>query len=166
MIYIFSCKSSVNVLKSQGENASIQLTDGQNLKGELLMIDNEVIFNGSDGTLYQINNKKIRNIHIFDYSLQKEKIISLMPLVLINSIIAVAGFKGDDSEHKIAIVILSILPIPTFFFGDPKVDFNPPFKDKDLNKLKLYCRYPKGLTDEQRDEILRYHNQDTFVMIL
>ena len=58
LVYISSCTSSVDMLKPQGENVSIQLTDGQNLKGELLMIDKEIIFNGSDGTLYKIKNEK------------------------------------------------------------------------------------------------------------
>jgi len=166
LVYISSCTSSVDMLKPQGENVSIQLTDGQNLKGELLMIDKEIIFNGSDGTLYKIKNEKIRTIHISDYSLQKEKIITLIPLVLVNGIIAIAGFKGDDPEHNFVIGVLTILPIPTFFFGDPKVDFRPPFKEKDLEKLKLYSRYPQGLTIEQQEEILRYQNQDTFLLLL
>ena len=42
LVYISSCTSSVDMLKPQGENVSIQLTDGQNLKGELLMIDKEI----------------------------------------------------------------------------------------------------------------------------
>jgi hypothetical protein len=161
VVFIFAYTSSVNILKPQGENVSFRLTDGQNITGELLTVDDSVIFNGSDGLLYKIQKGKISNIHLFDYSLQKKKMVSMIPTILVSGGLAILGFHWDSPAQRVILGASALLQIAAIFSGDPKVNFSSPF----LDKLKLYCRYPQGLTEEQWEDILRYNKQDDFKMI-
>lgn len=165
IVFIFACTSSVNFLKPQGEKISIRFADGQNITGELLTIHDSVIFTESDGLMYKIQREKISNIYVFDYSLQKEKIITLIPTILISSWLAIKGFHGDNRDQRLLLGVSASLQIASIFFGDPKVNFSHPFNDKNLDKLKLYCRYPQGLTEKQWIEVLSYNKQENFKII-
>jgi hypothetical protein len=50
-------------------------------------------------------------------------------------------------------------PVP---LGEPKVHFSSPFNKKELKKLRLYCRYPQGLTSDQAQQLLQHYKQDDF----
>ena len=104
-------------------------------------------------------------VDVADYSLKNKKIATMLPAMLASGLLAIIGIKGDDPEDKAILVIAALLPIPTFFFGDPKVNFSSPFNDKNLDKLKLYCRYPQGLTEKQWIEVLSYNKQENFKII-
>lgn len=162
IVLILSCTSSVKFLKPHGENISIKFIDGGKLKGELLALDDDMLFCESDGLLYKIKEENVSKIYVADYSLKNKKIITMLPPMLVCGMFAIIGFTGDDPEHKVILGIAALLPIPTFFFGDPKVDFSTPFEGDDLEKLKLYSRYPQGLTEEQWEQVLKYCDQDTF----
>jgi len=162
IVLIFSCTSSVKVLKSHGENISIVFMDKGKYEGELLAIDDDMLFYESDGLLYKIKQENVAKIYVADYSLKNKKIATMLPTMLSSGLLAIIGFKGDDPEHKVVLVIAALLPIPAFFLGDPKVNFSTPFESDDLKKLKLYSRYPPGLTEEQWDQVLEYNNQDSF----
>ncbi|MFH1862963.1 MAG: hypothetical protein ABH878_09165, partial [bacterium] len=49
-----------------------------------------------------------------------------------------------------------------FFSSGPKVHFLFPLSQKNFDKLRLYCRYPQGLNNEQWQTVLRSYQQREF----
>ncbi len=45
------------------------------------------------------------------------------------------------------------------------MDFSPEFDINDLEKLRLYCRYPQGLTQTQWNELLMSYGQEEFLSV-
>lgn len=166
-VYLFcSCASRVNVLKPEGEKATLTLPNLAVLEIEILAI--------SDSLLYVTNGKKIiiahlsdvRSVHIHGYRVPRaSKVLAAIPPVLFEGIVMLTALGVDQPVWGMIAMITIGGTIYGFTSGDPKVNFSFPLEINELEKLRLYCRYPQGLTNEQWKDLLQQLNQEDFYLL-
>jgi len=134
-------------------------------KGELLALNDSVLYFNSDGKYYKLKHSDLHNVFVHGYSLRKTKMATLAPPLLIAGYLIIdADFEPNEDPQSRIIIGLSILStIAAFFIGDPEVDFTVPFEYNDIERLKLFSRYPQGLTQEQWQQVLQHRKQNTFI---
>jgi hypothetical protein len=164
IIIFFSCTSQVKVLKSAGETVTLKLKNNIKYDGELFAVNDTALFFGSQAKLYKVPLSNVENVYVHGYSLRKEKMYGSIPSLIfwtipifVNEDWRVGDYAFLGSIH--AITILS------WFTGDPKVSFSPPLNNKDFDKLRLYCRYSQGLTNEKWRQLLKYFEQEDFLKL-
>jgi len=160
-ILFLSCVSQVNVLKPEGETVRLELKNNLKCDGELLAINDTALFLGSRAKLYEVPLSNVENVYVRGYSLRKSKMLWSIPPMLFYGI---PFFKGIKEAWLMA-GSFEALTILSWFIGDPKVSFSPPLKNKDFDKLQLYCRYSQGLSVEKWRQLLQYYEQEEFLRL-
>jgi hypothetical protein len=164
IIIFFSCTSQVKVLKPEGEAITITLKNNFKYDGELLAVNDTVLFFGFQAKLYEIPLSNVSNVYVHDYSLRKQKILGSTPSFICWTI----PFFVEPNIWKgvwIQMVLMEALTVHSCYTGDPKVSFSPPLNNKDFYKLQLYCRYSKGLVPEKWKQLLQYCEQEEFLRL-
>jgi len=155
----------VKVDQPTGGNATIVDREYDEFNAEILSLDSTYLYFQLENSLYQMDLKKIRKITVLGYSLKSEKVAALFPLMLLDVLLATAAYSDDllfENWVGNLAVAHATASLVSIFLGNPKVTFKPPLKEQDSNKLRLYCRYPQGLSEEQWLEILVYYRQKDF----
>lgn len=160
----FSCTSQVKVLKPVGETVTLKLKNNENYDGELLAVNDTALYFGSQAKLYKVPLANVSNVYVHDYSLRKQKLSGSTPSFIFW---ALPIFAEPNFSKGVWLQVLLIegLTIHSCFVGDPKVSFSPPLKNKDFDKLQLYCRYSQGLTPEKWRQLLEYYKQEEFLRL-
>ena len=181
-ILFCACASPKVVTRPEGDFANLKLSNHKAYQIELVAADEtSLIISKTDHTqvaadmlgpkgkvsnkkLYKVNYSDIENLNVPDYSAFREKVAAMIPLVIIDGLVVSAA----DAETEYALLYGGLIPLTIFatFTGNPKVSFTPPISPKHLEILKLYCRYPKNLTPEQWQQLLREHQQDDFLTLV
>ncbi len=159
IVLLFSCKSSVKVMKPYGEKIDIELNSGDKYEGELYAINEESLFLLYQSKIYKVNFLDLKSIYVNDYSVWDKKAIVMLPSIFINGVLAASIIKDKSPVWNIVGYVLLPLTIYAFLTGDPLVDFYPPIDNEEIDKLKLYCRYPQGLSINKLKHLLEYHHQ-------
>jgi hypothetical protein len=153
---ICACVNRVNVLKPTGEAASLNLANGAILHGELWSVSDSVLVFESACQILTVPLAEVRRVRVEGYDLRKERKWAMLPPLVVYSaglVLGVALIVGGYDWLAGELVLFSGAMIPatlcSFQTGDPKTDFRSPLKSKDIAALRLYCRYPQGLTEEQ-----------------
>jgi hypothetical protein len=162
VIIFCTCTSSVRVLKASGETAILTLNNDTQYVGELITVTDTTLFFNYLGTIFQVPFSEVKNVYVKGYSLKGQKVGATVLLMLIDGTIVVLGITSGNLWWSFAFGALIPLTLITFRTSDPKVDFSPSLTDNDLEQLRLYCRYPQGLAQEQWEDLLSYYQQDDF----
>jgi len=161
-ILFLSCAGSqVNVLKPEGETVRLELKNNLKYDGELFAVNDTALFFGSQAKLYEVPLSNVENVYVHGYSLRKRKMLWSIPPMLFFSM----PFWLGLNEHYLVAGSLEALTILSWFIEDPKVSFSPPLKNKDFDKLRLYCRYSQELTHEKWRQLLLYYEQEEFLRL-
>jgi len=160
-ILFLCCGSQVNVLKPEGETVRLKLKNNLKYDGELFAVNDTALFLGSQAKLYEVPLSNVENVYVHGYSLRKKKMLGSIAPMLFCAIPFWEGIK----EAWLPAASLEALTILSWFTGDPKVSFSPPLKNKDFEKLHLYCRYSQGLTHENWRQLLQYYGQEEFLKL-
>jgi hypothetical protein len=164
VLLLCSCASSVNVLKPEGETASIELYNSQAPVGEILAVSDSMLYFMYANKINVVDLSYVRKIFVHGYSISPgTKMLAAIPPLFLEGLVMAVAFSEEAPAWgyiSIGAMVLTIYGIST---GNPKVSFSPPLKEKELKKLKLYCRYPQGLTLEQWNELLRLNGQEDFL---
>lgn len=158
-----SCTSPVNVLKPFGESASLRHIDAR-YRGELIAVNDSMLVLEYNAKLYAVPLSEAKHVYIHDYSLKNIKTVPMVLVTGINIVLLGHEIASEDGGPPGIIIfgLLTYLGANSISSGDPKVDFSPPLGEKDLKKLKLYSRYPQGLTQQQWRELLQHYGQKDF----
>jgi len=165
LILFCSCVSSVNVLKPNGETANLKLINSYIYECELLAVSDSSLFCKYQDKLYIVPFTNIQRVHICGYSLRPKKIIAMVPLILIDIGMASANSRENEKIQKLCWAALVPITVFAFLYNEPEVNFSPIFDKNDLEKLKLYCQYPQGLTKGQWKQLLQYYSQEDFLKL-
>jgi len=157
---INSCTSSVQVLKPEGDSAEITLLDQSTYIGELLSIADRSIIMVTEDKIVDIRISDIDKIHIDGYSLLQQKVSVLGSLSILD---IYSLYSAPTSAMKVIFGLLAIGKLTSILGGDPVVVFMNPIFWKDLDKVRLHCRYPQGLDTEQWEQLLNSYRQSEFI---
>lgn len=169
---LFDCSSPKYVVSEKGDKAEVELKDGKDFSGEIVLIsDTSIIFSnvaGNSGTgpiLFYILNKNIKHISVKGYNgsgwITPVLIFQVLPAALLA--IAASSVKYTNENNTLIAVILSIpaLVTPIIFAlteGEtPHWDDSMPLNE--IKKLKIYSRYPLELSPTQMELLLKIYNQ-------
>jgi len=148
-------------MKPLGEDCLVQTQDYLNSKGELLYADNSRVLLLRDRKLVQFKLKDVDEVYIRKFSLQKEKTAGFVPAIIIDLMIGIPMLRQDA---RVGAIFLghALLSVAAIKMSNPKVSFKQPFTCEKIEQLKLYARYPQGLSSEQWKELLSFYAQDDF----
>ena len=159
IIIFFSCTSQVKVLKPEGETVSLRLNNNPKYDGELFAVNDTSLFFGYRAMLFEVPLSNIDNVYVHGYSLKSIKVLTMLPALFFYAI----GIINQEPSGKWYWITAEALTILSIFIGDPKVKFSHPINKKELDKLRLYCRYPQRLTHEKWRQLLQYYKQEQFL---
>jgi hypothetical protein len=158
-----SCASQVDVLKPSGEQATVTLCDMTKHKVELLVVSDSVLHVVEGGRISFVNLSDVQNVYVHGYRISgPQMMLGAIPVLFLEGMVAYLTFsEGWFQWCGLFSVILIPLTIHSYAkgAGEPEVSFSSPFDETEVRKLKLYVRYPQGLTDQQRNRLLRFHGQ-------
>lgn len=160
-------KAIVDQPKMWGDEVTLNFRNWTMHDVELLAISGDSLY-CLDNVSYEIavvQFSDLRSVYIHDYTIRPElRAVAATPSVLTELITLYALLAGQEHGLVTGLVMLATAgTIYGFSTTTPKVRYQFPIREKHIEKLKLYCRYPQGLTDEQWKELLGYHNQEDFV---
>jgi len=141
-------------LKPTGERASVLLRDESEIEGELVCLaDSSLCLLTLDKFVF-VPFANIEKIRVPEFDNRDTKALLGIPMILLD--LLVAGSVAKD-ENKTAAVIFgasALLLGCSIAMEPPASRFSKPFEGETLDRLKLYCRYPAGLTRAQWDTLL------------
>lgn len=160
IISLTSCTSTVNTMKPLGEDCLVTTEKNIETAGELLMADNSEVVLLCGRRLERFPLEDVRRVYIRKFSLQKEKTAAFVPVIIFDLIVGIPLLK----ERAAASIFLyhAGLSFGAIKLSNPKVTFKKPFSAKNLEQLKLYARYPQGLSPEQREELNTFYETGNF----
>jgi hypothetical protein len=157
----------VNVAKPLGESIVLELGDRTRIHGELVAVsESTVVLSAPDG-LKTLPCSGVRRLTVLGYDLKAKRLAVWAPFatVCVGTLGWVVGrvLSGSDawlfgvSPYVLvpASVAVGALASFTILRGDPRTSFAFPPVPADLELVRLYARYPEGLTPE-RLELLRH----------
>lgn len=164
---ICSCAiGTVKVTKPYGESAIITLKNTAELRGELLAISDNLLYYHMSNKLYVTRIVDINEIFILEYTnRQSYKACAVVPSLAVEGCVAAVAFDVGQPLWGFISILTMPLTIWSTSGGNPQVKFEFPLKEKNMKKLRLYCRYPQGLTDKQWEELIEYFDQEGFIII-
>ena len=171
LVLVCSCAiGTVKVTKPYGETAIITLRNTEKLKGELLAISDTLLYYYMPNKLYITRIVDIKKIFILEYTNRRSlKMCAIIPSLAIEGCVAVVAFSVDQSCWGYISIVTMVVTALSITGGNPQVDFELPVKENDegndMEKLRLYCRYPQGLSDKQWEELIYYSDQEGFIII-
>ncbi len=146
-----ACVNRVQTDKPWGEQARVWLKDGTVHDGELLAVTATSLLFADQGSraVSDIPLTSIKRVHVRDYSQMGLRVAGMVPTVLVYSA-AAAVLATVGSWWSLIPILAASGSVWTFLADDPKVRFGPDFDSQTIVALRVYCRYPYGLTDEQQ----------------
>lgn len=167
-ILICSCShiSVPDPNKPEGDTASLTLEDNSSHGIELLAITDSELYARMNGTIYLVNLTSIQQLHISAYSKNAwagvGKFLLAIPTVGLEILVGNAGSETKHPEWTVLAIVAVVATISAIGSGEPKVTFKFPANQRDLADIRLYCRYPQGLNQEQWRVLLDHYGQDDF----
>lgn len=173
-VFLFNlagCSLGGYSISPYGDKADIQFKDGGELKCELILIsDSSVVFGLSQkysdvtSELFYSPKNEIRSIKVNGYSDEGW----VVPVLVFQGVPAVllavaAGSAGNPNGALIGLATAIPAIVTALIFAlsagnTPEWNYDSP-KD-DINDLKIYCRYPAGLSNEELKRLLKGYNQE------
>ncbi|UCC41292.1 MAG: hypothetical protein JSV96_07680 [Candidatus Aminicenantes bacterium] len=169
IIPLSSCisTSSVRVSKPYGERFDITMKNLVGYEGELLAVSKSQLYFKDGDSLYLVSLSEVKKVHIRDYQIKSGiKTLAVIPSLIIEFAVFLAAVNAEGGTPW---ALLSAASIPATVLGftksGAKVTFSPPLKEDEIKTLRLYCRYPQGLTEEQWSLLLKLYNQKDFLRL-
>ena len=158
------CATRAVFIKPEGETIELQLVSRMApLRVELLTVTDSAFIVESSDKLAVASLADVWEIRVPDYQIPTDrKVLALLvPLTLEGAIFGVAtahdrpGWQGGS-------LLCMAATIGLMFTGGPQTHFSPPFSPKETDMLKLFCRYPQGLSPAQQQTLLECYGQTEF----
>ena len=143
-LMLLSCGSPQILLQPEGSSAEVYLRDGKIQTAELLAFQDSVVLCATD-SLLEIPLANVRSVRLkIDESRGwvLQVIFSQGPLVILGATL------GNMQIGAIALGICA-LTWASFEISGPRVRFDKPWRQEDIEALRLHMRYPQRLTDDQ-----------------
>jgi hypothetical protein len=163
-----SCASSVDVLKPTGDQATVTLRDSTKHRVELLGVSDSVLYVVEGGAISSLRLSDVQNVYIHGYRIsERQRTLGAIPVLLLQGIAAYSAFVATEGSFGAGLFASGSLICTALGFatgaGEPDISFSHPFDENRLQKLRLYSRYPQGLTVAQWSRLLAFHGQMDFV---
>jgi hypothetical protein len=145
VVTFFSCISEQSVVRPEGSSARIKMKGGTVLDAELLAIREGNLVCRGDSVM------EIPFAAIFTIDLLIEESRGWVAPVIIFQALpsALILYYSEEAAVGLAALGITALTYISFELSGPKVHFFPPLSWEDAEILRLYMRYPYGLTEEQ-----------------
>ena len=159
--FFCACASSVKVLKPTGEIVTLTLKNASGYDAELLSISDSTIYLMHQNQIGRIALLDVKKIHVVQgYEISPAaKLIAVIPSIFIEGVIVRAAGIADERGWQLAAGVAMAGTALASLTGNPRVNFSPPLKKKEVEMLRLYCRYPQGLSRDQWETLFRTERQ-------
>ncbi len=166
LLFLSCTTSTVNVRKLEGETATITLKSTAKFGIEILSVLDFQVYSKYQNKIYITPLSDVRKIYIHGYhniSISILKGVLAIPSLAIGGVVGVVALHVDQPGWSVVSFFSMAATVALFAIGDVKAGFSAPFHDIKLETLKLYCRYPQGLTEDQWRMLLKHYGQEEFM---
>jgi hypothetical protein len=160
--------SGAELVKSTGDPCIVTFTASSgSMSGELLAVDDTAVYLHKGNALYRIPWPELRKIRIQGYSNAETKTLlnGLPGIVAVGfglSLMKSVEHDSRDNFWPVLLVAAGALNITAAMTNNPTASFRPPLRAGDMERLRLFARYPQGLDGAQWKTLLDWHGQSTF----
>jgi hypothetical protein len=174
---LYGCSSSQYTVSSRGDEALIYLKDNSELKCELVSLQDSVLIisPASEKTFnyltlpsgyYFLKLEDIDSVSVHGYNSGGWTTAVIMFQVLPAGLLTIAASSADAEVFGVfAIASIPAIVTTLFFLGSEQEA--PGVKNKtgfgDLEKIRIYCRYPRKLEKHEMRKLLNLSSQKTLV---
>ncbi|MBT8189737.1 MAG: hypothetical protein HKO89_09055 [Saprospiraceae bacterium] len=151
-----------------GVLSKIKLTDNRNVTAELLEFSEDTLYFLYNSKIYKTHISDTRKIHLKELEAPARGAILVMSGIVSASIGVVTLTEGGTAQGEsltfgIGLTAVGILSMTSGIRGNPLLICRYPFDEEELNRLLSSCRYPQGLTNQQRQLLLKRYRQDEII---
>ncbi len=175
MFVLINCSSPRYIVSEKGDKANVELIDGRCFSSEIVLISDTAIFflelpedTANFPVLFYVNNKDLKSISIKGYngSGWVAPVLTLQVLPAVLMAIAASSVKDNNygGFNSVGIGVLFAIPaaVTALIFASTEGD-TPHWDDSmpldEIKNLKIYSRYPKGLSMKQMELLIQMNNQ-------
>jgi hypothetical protein len=162
------CTSRAVLTKPEGDPIDLRLRDrAERTRVELLAVTDSTLIVESGGRLAEADLDAVDDLRVQGYQTSKaSKALTMLMIVMTEALLwedlSDAWF---DRPTRTLLVAWTAVTGFLMFTGDPQTRFAPPFHPKEADRLKLFCRYPQGLTPAQWQTLLDRYGQTEFEVL-
>lgn len=154
MLFATSCKNSFDPSSPFGIKSEITIRDFK-YESELIVIDSNF--------LYILRNDKLEKIDLDDiqFIFTKELVHkNRTGFLLISTLSGIALGLRLEGGPSIISYAFSAFGLASLIIGPRRFKFPAPLDDNEIEQLKLYSRYPQGLSADQIMILESYYNSN------
>jgi hypothetical protein len=161
-----SCTATLNRQQPWGEK--VRVTSNRNLMEyrdvELLAVNDSMIYYDEKGLITCQKWDQVWSVRVLAYgSQQVVRWLCWLPTLALGIVwFADASHPGNQGEAVAAATLTAFTGMIMYMTG-PHASFGSPPSVGDLERLRLFARYPQGLTDAQWRELLGVRGQKEFL---
>jgi hypothetical protein len=135
------------------------LSNNEQFDAEILLVESNYIYVLNEGVLSKIYFDEVKKIYAFELE-HKNRTIALAFAMVSAGALGIATISDDDNKEISGISLaLSVGAGAALFTKVPRYKFNPPLSKEQIQRLRLYCRYPQGLSAEQIQFLEDFYTQ-------
>jgi len=153
-------------VKSSGDPCEVAVHDSRDrIPGELLAADDSCLYLRAGRRVFRVPYSGIDRVSIPGYSNAGSKFFGNAIPGAILLVLGYSLFRSGESRNTIPVLALAgmfVLNITATLSNNPQVDFRPPWPQAELDRLRLFARYPAGLTPAQWKELLTLNGLNEF----
>lgn len=158
-----TCISTNQAVRPGGDDARITLADRASLQGELLAVTQADLYFLSAQRVWRCPLTELRNVRIEGYDMKAGKYVILALFGVADATLTV--FWASTGCWPMALPAIPLLAAGAWasLNSGPRSDHRFPLTESSRSQLALYCRYPRGSSDAQWQELLSFYHQDRFL---
>lgn len=159
LLGLASCRSSYDINSPLGVHSNFKLLNNEKFDAEILLIDSNYIYVLNEGVLSKLSFTEVNKIYAFELENNNREIALAFAMVSAGAI-GIATLSDDDNKEISGISLaLSVGAGVALLAKVPKYKFNPPLSKEQIHRLRLYSRYPQGLSKDQIIYLEEYYKK-------
>lgn len=160
-----SCVGPFKVGDVQSPNCRLKFYDIQKgltfVRGELIFADEKGILLLKNERLYFFGYDDFYDLKVSGFSNRDEMMMMFTPIVIFDGLIGLSALTSGAAGPSMFFLTHGLCSWIVMTLDEPKTVFKPPLSEKSIAQLKLYARYPQGLTEEQMGVLLKWCGQES-----
>jgi len=171
------CSSGGYTVSVNGDKADVQLKSGKNFSAEIVSIsDSAVFFASTPASLIELPvlfyslNRDIKSIEVEGYNSNGWITPVLLFQVLPVGLLTAAATSVHNTNAGIVGLVFMIPAVITSILFISSNGHTPQWNDKqpleEIESLKIYSRYPRALSEDEINRLLKRYNQEIIIKYL
>lgn len=162
-----SCTATLNRREPWGEKVRVSSRGifGQHWDVELLAVSDSMLYYDDQGLVSCQRWDQVQAVRVLAYRSQRAlRWLCWLPTLALGVMWFTDANHPNNHGEAAEAALLTVFTGVILYTTGPHSTFGSPPSARDLERLRLFARYPQGLTDAQWQELLRARGQEDFIV--